>query len=140
MNFSRLSADQAEARRALLVQIGRFALVGIAGFAINALIVHLVVPTIGPVWAQTIAFPVAVTATWWLNRRYTFDPSDKGWLAEWAQYVAANILGWLATNLAYLILVLGTNYFYDRPLVALAVGAAAGMGFNFVASKRLVFR
>ncbi|NDV87918.1 hypothetical protein GTW51_14525 [Aurantimonas aggregata] len=139
MNSSRSSVDQAETRRALLVQIGRFALVGVAGFAINALIVHLVVPTIGPIWAQAIAFPVAVTATWFLNRRYTFDRSHKGWLAEWAQYVGANILGWLATNLAYLILILSMSYFYDRPLFALAVGAAAGMGFNFVASRRLVF-
>ncbi|WP_024352471.1 GtrA family protein [Aurantimonas coralicida] len=140
MNSGRSSAKQAQARRALLVQVGRFALVGVAGFAINALIVHLVIPTTGPVWAQAIAFPVAVTATWWLNRRYTFDSSRKGWLAEWAQYVGANILGWLATNLAYLVLVLGMSYFYDRPLIALAVGAAAGMGFNFIASRRLVFR
>ncbi|MCC4300242.1 GtrA family protein [Aurantimonas coralicida] len=140
MDSGRSSAKQAESRRALLVQMGRFALVGVAGFAINALIVHLVVPTIGPIWAQAIAFPVAVTATWWLNRRYTFDPSHKGWLAEWAQYVGANVLGWLATNLTYLMLIVTMSYLYDRPLIALAVGAAAGMGLNFVASRRLVFR
>ena len=59
--------------KTLHTQFFRFALTGIAGFAVDASIVWLLTQfRINAIIAQGIAFSVAVTVTWWLNRKYTF--------------------------------------------------------------------
>lgn len=128
------------AGRSLRAQIVRFGMVGVVGFVVNAGLVEALAPFIGPLWAQAIAFPVAATATWWLNRRYTFAASRYHWRGEWARYVGANILGWIANNGVYLLLVLNFALAYRHASIAVAAGSVAGMAFNFVASKWLVFR
>jgi len=125
------------------VEIARFAVSGIAGFLTDAgtVFVGTILFGLSPIPAQIIAFAVAVTTTWVINRNWTFaDHASERWLHEWSRYVAANSAGALVNNGVYALLVLGTATFSRDPVLAVAAGSLAGMAFNFVASKRLVFR
>jgi len=126
--------------KSLLQQIWRFALVGVAGYIVNAGMVEALAPAMGPIWAQVLAFPVAVTATWWLNRRYTFGASHRAIHHEWLRFVLANALGWLANNGAYVWMIFSMPLAYKHPALAVAVGSLAGMVFNFAMTRQFVFK
>lgn len=124
----------------LLGQMGRFVLVGTAVFGVNAALVELLVAGVGPLWAQVIAFPLAATLAWWLNRRYTFGASDRSLGREWLHYILANALGWLLNNGVYLLCVDRFALAARHPSLAVAAGSIAGMAANFILSRQLVFR
>lgn len=126
--------------RTLQAQILRFALVGVIGFVVNATLVALLSGRVGPEWGQFVAFPAAVVTTWQLNRRYTFSRSGRGLAHEAALYVAANAIGWAANNGVYFALILDVALVHAYPVIAVAAGSLAGMAFNFVTSKWVVFR
>lgn len=128
------------ARRALLGQIIRFGIIGTIGFVLNALMVEMLAPLCGPLYAQLIAFPVVATAMWYLNRRYTFGASSRPIVQEWLSYILANTLGWVANNGLYVLLVLHWALAFRHPSIAVAAGSLAGMIFNFVMSRAAVFK
>ncbi len=120
-------------------QILRFGGVGVVGFAINASLVEVLVHATGPIWAQVMAFPVAASATWWLNRRYTFGASRRKPHHEWLRYVFANSVGWVVNNGVFIAVIYTLPMAYTHPSIAVAIGSIAGMTFNFIASKKIVF-
>lgn len=126
--------------RRFVSQVLSFGAVGVVGFAVNAGLVALLSGAAGPEWAQIIAFPAAVTATWSLNRRYTFRPRGDSLPREWLRYVLANALGWAANNGLFFALVLSSPFVHRQAVLAVAAGSLAGMAFNFVTSKWIVFR
>ena len=127
------------ASRPLIRQILLFAIVGTIGFVVNACGLKVATLFVSPIPAQIFSFPLAVTATWWLNRHFTFA-SQRPWRSEWFRYISANALGWLVMNGSYVALVLSNAYVHDHPLIALAIASLVGMGFNFASSKWIVFR
>lgn len=126
-----------------LYQLIRFGISGVAGFLVDAGIVALCTQTVGmkPIPSQAVAFSVAVTVTWLINRHWTFaeHASDK-WLHEWTRYVAANSVGAVVNNGVYGILVLTLTMFSSNPVLAVAAGSLSGMSFNFILSRFFVFR
>ncbi len=127
----------------VITELQRFAISGVAGFVVDAGIVLVSTSILGvpPIPAQILAFSLAVTVTWLINRSWTFaDMASDRWLREWTHYVAANSFGALVNNGVYAGLVLGLSAFSKIPVLAVAIGSIAGMGFNFLASKRLIFR
>ena len=125
--------------RSLVNQIFRFGIVGVIAFLVNAAIVEAAVGHIGPIWAQIIAFPLAATLAWWLNRNFTFSPSVRKIHHELLRYRAANAMGWLANNGVYFVAVFAIPLAYSHPALAVAAGSLSGMALNFISSKRLVF-
>jgi putative flippase GtrA len=121
-------------------QILRFGVAGVIGFVVNAGIVGGLAHSIGPILAQVLAFPVAATVTWWLNRRYTFGASQQEWHREWLRYVTANALGWSTNNGVYFLLILQSALMYKHPTLAVATSSLMGMFFNFAISKWVVFK
>ncbi len=119
-----------------------FSLAGVAGFLVDASIVWTFTRAgVDPITAQAVAFTVAVTVTWLLNRRFTFaHHASPNWLREWMHYVAANSVGAMVNNGVYALLVLTVALFSKEPVLAVAVGSLAGLVFNFTASRALVFR
>lgn len=122
-------------------QLVRFGMVGCVGFAIDAsltLLFHRQLE-LGEASARVLAFLVAATAGWWLNRRFTFRTQAPVSASSWLRYVVLTGAG-AAINIAcYLAVVhvLGT-----RPLhllAGVAVGSVVAMGFNFWVSRRWVF-
>ena len=119
-----------------------FSLAGAAGFLVDAGIVWVFTRAgADPLTAQAVAFTVAVTVTWLLNRRFTFAyHASPNWLREWLHYVAANSIGAVVNNGVYVLLVLSMALFSREPVLAVAAGSLAGLVFNFTASRALVFR
>lgn len=123
--------------------IVRFGISGVAGFVVDTGIVVIFTRELGlgPIVAQVIAFTVAVTVTWLINRHWTFaEHASENWLHEWTRYVAANSVGAVVNNGIYAILVLTAVLFSKTPVLAVAAGSMAGMGFNFASSKLMVFK
>jgi putative flippase GtrA len=122
----------------------RFALVGSAGFVVNeiALAGALGLLHVDKHIAWFVAFPVAVTFTWWGNRTFTFHDvsARKGLFREWLTFLVANSLGAGANLATYSVLITFVAPPMGDPLVANAAGTLVGLLFNFVTSQRFVFR
>ena len=126
----------------MIQTLRKFAVVGGAGFAIEAILLTLFVKVAGlqPWHARMPSFLVAVLATWALNRRYTF--AGRGLArssVEAVGYVLIQTCG-AAINLA----IFGAVLFYwpqlgDVPVIPLAIGAVGGFAFNFGASNGLLY-
>ncbi len=124
-------------------QLIRFGISGVAGFLVDSGIVTLCTQTVrmGPIPSQAVAFSVAVMVTWTINRRWTFaDHASDRWMNELSRYIAANSLGATINNGVYATLVLAAIVFRKNPTLAVAIGSIAGMIFNFISSKTLVFK
>ena len=74
----------------------RFVLVGIAGFVVDGGLLSILHSALemDVVLARSISFPVAVTATWYLNRVITFHRAKTTQrLREWGRYTVVAVLG-----------------------------------------------
>jgi putative flippase GtrA/SAM-dependent methyltransferase len=122
-------------------KLARFAAVGSIGFLIDASILTLLVNGVsfGHYSARAISFPLAVTATWYGNRRWVFEPTVR-MSAEYARYFSVQIAGAVLNLGIYVVVIELVPSLAVWPVVPLAVGAAAGLCFNFVMSRAFVFR
>jgi putative flippase GtrA len=124
----------------------RFTLVGAAGFVVNeaALWIALHGLRFNAYAGGVFSFLVAVTFTWWGNRRLTFSEHAakrrRSIVAEWLAFVAANGFGFLVNYAVYATLIVVGPKPMDNPFLALAFGTVAGLLFNFILSSRIVFR
>lgn len=131
------------ARKLLDSRLLRFGAVGAAGYFVNAAALWLVhhLFALNYYASYVPAFLVAVTFTWWGNRMLTFhDAARENILVEWAKFVAANLLGFLANWALYAALLRFAPSPLNNPFVAQVAGTLLGMVFNFTLSKRFVFR
>lgn len=119
-----------------------FALIGACGFVIDAGVMVWVHGWVGwdPVMARGVSFPVAVTVTWLLNRRWVFDKAaGSGTASEYSGYVLVQVLG-AATNLAVFVsLVWRVPTMETTPVLALAIGATVSLGLNYALLRRWVY-
>jgi putative flippase GtrA len=124
-----------------LNQFLRFCVVGAVGFAIDAGILQSLVSGIGanPYLARIISFLVAASATWLMNRRYTFEVEHAATHSEWVRYVTLMVLGAVVNYGAFAISITAWDLARAQPWLGVAVGSVAGLGINFMTS-RLLFR
>lgn len=128
-------------------QFLRFGVVGAAGFVVDAGTLWAVRLLWGldPYSARVLSYLAAATATWALNRRYTFVGADRrGALGQWLRFLFANLGGGAVNYLTYALLISSTSL-PDLPAglgltVAVGAGSLAGLLVNFVASRQLVFK
>lgn len=119
-------------------EFARFLLVGTIGFVVDAsafLALHALLPLIP---ARVSALLIAITATWWLNRRFTFASTTPRRWAEWARYAAGSALG--ASVNATVSLGLLWQIPRSEPVLAVAIGSVAGLAVNFLVAKHVAFR
>ena len=123
-------------------QFVRFGVVGLLGFVWDTSTVYLTRSELGLLPAVMVAFLVAATLNWALNRVWTFRHarSDQSLLKQWALYMVANSLGFVLNRGSVAFLVLMFAACREQPVLALVVGAAAGLAANFLLSQRFVFR
>jgi putative flippase GtrA len=129
------------ARILLLSQFLKFGVVGTLGFVVDTLVVYALRYRLGLLGAGLVSFLVAATANWLMNRLWTFR--GQGTLPvhrEWARYMATNAIGFVLNRGTYALLVIFVAICAEQPVLAVAAGSLAGMGVNFVLSRRLVFR
>lgn len=117
----------------------RFALVGAAGFAVDALALGLllVATPLGVFSARLVSIAIALAATWQLNRRLTFGPSSRHVAVEGARYGGIGVTTSIVNYLAYSAMIWLAP---GIPVIgALVVGSAVALAFSFVGYSRLVF-
>jgi putative flippase GtrA len=120
----------------------RFCIVGALGFFVDAGVLQALVSgaAANPYAARLVSFLAAATATWWLNRRYTFKVTHRATRSEWARYVALMVLGAVVNYGAFAIAITWWELARAQPWIGVAIGSIAGLGINFLTSHRLVFR
>ncbi|HVZ03049.1 MAG TPA: GtrA family protein [Dongiaceae bacterium] len=130
--------------RLLSAQFLRFGLVGVAGFLVDAGVLRgLISIGFGLYSGRIVSFLAAATATWLLNRSFTFRrdaPSAFGHpAAEWAGYLSLMVLGGLVNYGTYSLAVNGSETVHRYPEIGVALGSLAGMAINFWSAKRMIF-
>ncbi len=120
-------------------RIASFGIVGAIGFAVDALLLWILLAAFAPdpFLARLGSMAVALAATWLLNRTLTFGASDRPVAVEGARYGGIGVASGLVNYLVYsaLLIVLPALH----PLLALVAGSAAAMVFSYMGYSRLVF-
>lgn len=128
-------------RWTLLAQFIRFGSVGVIGFVIDTATVYALRHALGLYGAGAVAYVVAASGNWLLNRVWTFRGQGSGPAhRQWARFMLANLAGFVLNRGTYAILVTFVAAAAQQPVIATAAGAVAGMFVNFSLSRRLVFR
>ncbi len=124
----------------MIGQLLRFGVVGGIGFLADAgVLLAALALGLDKYSGRVLSYLAAVTVTFALNRAWTFrDRQGSGAVAgQWARFAVLNLVGFAANYGTYALLVALTAL---HPVLAVAAGSLAGMGFNFVLSRRYVFR
>ncbi|CAI3936305.1 GtrA family protein [Commensalibacter papalotli (ex Botero et al. 2024)] len=124
-----------------LIQFTKFALVGFTGLIIDASTVYLLCPLIGLTISTLIAYFIAATSNWFINRFWTFNGLGKQQyiLYQWIKFIIANSMGFFLNRGTVFILFSLSTTCLNHPIIALIAGAAAGMLANFNLSRKLVY-
>ena len=129
------------ARLTVLAQFLRFGTVGVGGFLVDTATVYALRRPLGLYGAGAIAYLVAASANWALNRAWTFRAAPRHRAhRQWLRFLAVNAAGFVLNRGAYAALIAGFALAREAPVLAVAAGAVAGMGLNFTLSRRIVFR
>ena len=124
-------------------QFLRFSMIGIVGFVVDAVALVLAMRGLGLglYSGRVLSFFLAATATWGLNRRFTFATVDhRPLIVQWVRFVFANSIGGGTNYGVYAALVTFVPFVTVHPVLGVAAGAFAGLAFNFSISKFWVFR
>lgn len=131
-----LSFDRTKTGRLIL-----FSTIGSIGFAVDAGILIVLIPSIGHYAGRMVSFSVAVLVTWVLNRSLTFrDRRSAKWGRELLSYVSAQSIGAMTNLAAYAVCITVSLWLMRYPVVALAIGSAFGLLVNFTMMHLVVFR
>ena len=120
-----------------------FVVAATVGFIIDAGVVTALVRCLawGPWQGRFVSFPLAVTATWWLNRRYAFRGTGRGnRRVEYAAYWAIQLAGAVVNFGIYGLCLHAAPALADWPFVPVAIGGLAAMLFNFAVARSTVYR
>jgi len=129
--------------RRLIGQALRFGTVGVIGFAVDTATVYLAHFLAGAdlYTAGALAYVVAATTTWALNRAWTFADAPRDRPArQWAVFLAVQLAGFALNRGTYAALVTFLPLAATHPVIAVAAGSIAGMGVNFLTARLIVFR
>jgi len=136
-------------------QFASFALIGVGGLFVDmaALAVALHLLSLDPYGGRVFSYLMAATFTWYMNRQFTFTGvSRRGAIRQWARFLAANAVGALVNYGVYVLVlklgpwvIAGIGLWPEvltalLPYAGVAAGSVSGLVFNFVLSKKLVFR
>jgi len=129
-------------RAALAQQFLRFGVVGTIGFVVDTGVLYGMLGLgAGLYLGRAISYVAAATATWALNRAWTFRGRGSGPVhRQWALFVVVNLVGFALNYGTYAVLVATVPVVAAHPILGVAAGSIAGMFTNFALSRRLVFR
>jgi putative flippase GtrA len=120
----------------------RFAVVGVAGAAIHMAVFEGVrrLSGLGPALSWIASFGVAATATWAMNRRFTFRARREDLsVGEWGRYLAVAGSGALAHFLVFGACVASGGIFAAAPALAIIPGSLASLCVTYAGSSLFVF-
>lgn len=90
--------------------------------------------------ARAISFAIAVSATWYMNRRWVFERNAVPISGrEYSSYFVVQIIGAVINLSVFVVVIEMLPKLVSMPVIPLAIGAAAALLFNFAMSSRFVF-
>lgn len=118
----------------------RYALVGGSGFVIDASVLTFLVNGLGygHYVSRAASFTLAVTFTWWINRRWVFQagaPTRR----EYSGYFFVQLVGAVINLGIYVLTIELIPALAAIPVLPLAVGASVALLVNFLLVRRFVF-
>lgn len=132
-----LSAEQAQTA----VQFLQFGAVGAFGLVLDTATVYALRGSMGLYGAGLVAYLVAASGNWLLNRWWTFRGRGSGPAhRQWMRFLGANLLGFVLNRGTYALLVTLVPLCAAQPVFATSAGAVAGLMINFTLSRAIVFR
>ncbi len=119
-----------------------FAIAGTAGFVADVGALYLALEiSLGYFIGRLLSFLLAVTVTWIINRRFTFEtPTNRSLGRQWLKYLAAMSVGGVVNYAAYSVVVIKFSHLAFLPVLAVMAGTFAGMLLNFSTAKWWVFK
>jgi putative flippase GtrA len=127
-------------RRQIVAQFLRFGVVGTLGFFLDTALVYGLRGAVGLYVAGLLSYLAVASTNWLLNRVWTFRGHGGGSAhRQWARFMLANLVGFVLNRGTYAALIAGVPLCRDQPVLAVAAGAIAGLGVNFVLSRLVVF-
>jgi putative flippase GtrA len=137
----RLKRSVSQTQRLIIVQFLRFGTVGGIGFVVDTATVYGLRHILGLYGAGLIAYVIAATGNWGINRIWTFRGHGSGPAhRQWAMFMLTNLAGFVLNRGTYVLLITFVAAAARQPVIATAAGAVAGMFANFSLSRRVVFR
>jgi putative flippase GtrA len=132
-------------RRLVRLEFARFAVIGTAAFFVDTAVLYAgLAAGLGFYAGRALSYLVAVTFTWYGNRRITFAATrahgGAAVLAEWFRFATTNLLGGALNYAAYAALIANVGLVRTYPVLGVAAGSLIGMTVNFALSKFVVFR
>jgi len=139
----------------------KFAGVGSIGFIVDAAVMFALSFHILPMPARALAFWVAASSNWWLNRQFTFKHHDTTRpLQQWRRFLTVSCIGFIPNWGCYGVLMqivdinLLSAFLIESdanpnlvslntmawPFVAMVPGVLLGMLSNYLLAERWVFR
>lgn len=121
-----------------------FCAIGAIGFVVDATVLYATAVWMGWFAGRILSFMTAASATWWLNRRYTFNRFNGAMpLQSVARQYLRYLLSMMAGGIVNYAFYAGTLHWLKipaAPLAGVAIGSIAGLGVNFTLARWLVFR
>lgn len=118
----------------------KFCVVGTIGFLVEAAIIQIVkwIWIDFLLYVRFVSFPTALFVTWILNRVFVFE-SNNSKVKEVVKYVVVQVLGALLNISVYSIFIIYSLFFFNYPVLALALGSIVALFWNYIFSKIWVF-
>jgi putative flippase GtrA len=137
----RFKAALGEERSRTLGQFFRFGVVGTIGFLVDTAVLYAGLALgLGLYAGRAVSYVAAATGNWALNRAWTFRGQGQGpAVRQWLVFLAVNLVGFACNYGTYAALVSGVAFIAQHPVIGVAAGSVAGLGGNFLLSRRFVF-
>jgi putative flippase GtrA len=118
----------------------RFCVVGVIGLGVDLAVLYALAWAMGWYAARVLSFIAAATATWWLNRRFTFQADASA--SVWQQYLRymVSMLGGAVLNYAAYMATLHWIHVPGQAALGVALGSCAGLTSNYLSARHLVFK
>lgn len=125
-----------------LRELAWFGISGVIGLLVDIAVLYAIKGLLGAYLARLVSFFAAVVATWLVNRSVTFRqrPSGLSLPSEFARYFVLMIGGGLVNYIVFALLVYHFSIVNAHPFLGVVAGSVVGMGFNFLSSRKMVFR
>jgi putative flippase GtrA len=126
----------------LIGEFCRFSVVGTAGFLIDVTVLTVTMAAgAGPYGGRVLSYLAAATATWALNRIWTFRNKNKSAspTQQWLLFLSVNLIGFAINYGTYAALLNTLPVIQTHPALGVAAGSIAGLAGNFLLSRRIVF-
>jgi putative flippase GtrA len=119
-----------------------FGVVGAIGFVVDASVLTIALRYgFGLYSGRVLSYLAAVTATWALNRHYTFRASrGRNALSEWVRFLVSQLSGAAVNFIIYGVLTHSIAVVASYPVIGVAAGSLGGMVINFVVARAYVFQ